>query len=116
MERQLVDQLLQPQTILPVADFLARPELIPTEAGMYGWWFKTLPPQVPIAGCLHVAGWTLLYVGISPAGNNPASCQHLRKRLRDHLLGRANNSTLRFQFRLLIERTTKFASSCPRSQ
>ncbi|WP_054532520.1 GIY-YIG nuclease family protein [Herpetosiphon geysericola] len=102
MDHQAVDQLLQPKKILPVVNFLAAPELIPAQPGIYGWWFKTIPPQVPNVGCLHIAGWTLLYLGISPARNNPTSRQNLRKRLRDHMLGRANSSTLRLSLGCLL--------------
>ncbi|MCA0350422.1 MAG: hypothetical protein LCH85_00370 [Chloroflexi bacterium] len=101
MDDQLLP-LLQPTTIMPVATFIDQPDAIPAESGLYGWWFKTLPPQVSGAGCLQVDGWTLLHIGISPSGHNPTSTRHLRKRLADHVSGKANRSTLRMSLGCLL--------------
>ena len=101
MDDQLLP-LLRPTTIMAVATFIDQPDAIPAESGLYGWWFKTLPPEVPSAGCLQVDGWTLLHIGISPAGHNPTSTRHLRKRLADHVSGKANRSTLRMSLGCLL--------------
>ncbi|GAA5530220.1 GIY-YIG nuclease family protein [Herpetosiphon gulosus] len=101
MDDQLIP-LLRPTTIMPVAKLIDQLATIPAESGMYGWWFKTLPPQVPSAGCWQVDDWTLLHIGISPSGHNPKTTRHLRQRLNDHLSGGANRSTLRMSLGCLL--------------
>jgi hypothetical protein len=81
------------------ADVLARPCPVPTEPGVYGWWFRSLPASIDVTACETKDGLTLLYVGISPKkpptnGALP-SRQTLRTRLRKHYDGNASGSTLR---------------------
>lgn len=101
MDDQLLP-LLRPTTIMPVAKLIDQLDTIPAESGLYGCWFKTLPPQVPSAGCLQVDNWTLLHIGVSPSGHNQKTTRHLRKRLADHLSGGANRSTLRMSLGCLL--------------
>lgn len=72
---------------------------VPAEAGVYGWWFRSLPARIDISGCSRRQGLTLLYVGISPdrppVNGRAASKQNLRKRLRQHYTRTAAASTLR---------------------
>lgn len=78
---------------------LARAGGAPEQAGVYAWFFRTIPPGVDITGCYTVGGWTLLYVGISPkeppTNGRAPSRSTLRKRLRTHFGGNAAGSTLR---------------------
>src|SRR5262249_21321413 len=76
------------------------------EAGVYAWYFKEVPPGVPIAGCVRHADLTLLYAGIAPkepprSGRRP-SAQTLWHRLRYHMRGNAYGSTLRLTLGCLL--------------
>jgi hypothetical protein len=89
------------------AAILARPCPIPRESGVYGWFFRSAPPAVPTNGCVSAEGAVLLYVGISPrqyrAEGVPPSTQNLRTRIRYHLRGNAEGSTLRLTLGCLLE-------------
>jgi hypothetical protein len=79
---------------------------VPRAAGVYAWYFKTLPPLVPDSGCWVRQGLTLLYVGIAPKeppqnGRKPSS-QTLARRIRYHLRGNAYGSTLRLTLGCLL--------------
>jgi hypothetical protein len=81
-------------------EILAAPSPVPAQAGVYGWWFSSLPwPGIDIDGCCRSQDFTLLYVGISPdrppANGRPASRQNLRKRISQHYTRTAAASTLR---------------------
>ena len=80
-------------------EVLARPCPVPATGGVYGWWFRRVPPGVPAGGCRVRDGLTLLYVGISPkespAKGDQASRATLRSRLTTHYAGNAEGSTLR---------------------
>lgn len=69
---------------------------------MYGWWFRTVPADIDISGCVQRDGLTLLYAGISPkrppANGKPRSSQNLRQRITYHYRGNADGSTLRNSF------------------
>jgi hypothetical protein len=52
----------------------------PNRAGVYAWFFRTVPPGVPTDGCRTHDGGTLLYVGISPTSSK--SRENLRSRIR----------------------------------
>jgi hypothetical protein len=75
---------------------------VPSEPGVHGWWFRTVPAGIDGSGCEQRDGSTLLYVGISPTpppanGKRPVS-EDLRKRIRYHFGGgggTAEGSTLR---------------------
>jgi hypothetical protein len=81
------------------ADVLARPSPVPALDGVYGWWFRELPPLVDAQDCRQRNGLTLLYAGISPnrppQNGRPASRQNLRERISYHYTGNAEGSTLR---------------------
>lgn len=94
-----LEPLLAPARLVAAAEVLSDRAIIPDEAGIYGWWFATLPPGVPEAGTLHRGSFHLLYVGIAPRAPGrgvSASKSTLRKRIRrDHLGKRIASSTLR---------------------
>lgn len=77
----------------------------PARAGLYAWWFDTVPAAVPVRGCLREGPWVLLYVGIAPsaprAGRAPSRAT-LRSRLRQHVAGNAEGSTLRLTLGCLL--------------
>ena len=82
---------------------------VPSEPGVFGWWFRTLPTELDVSGCEQRDGLTLLYVGISPTpppanGKRPVS-EDLRKRIRYHFGGgnaSAEGSTLRKSLGVLL--------------
>jgi hypothetical protein len=78
----------------------------PAAPGVYAWFFRDIPPGVPTEGCIVHQGLTLLYVGISPKAvplnGRPASRQNLRTRLRYHMRGNAEGSTLRLTLGCLL--------------
>jgi hypothetical protein len=80
-------------------EVLARPSPVPDAGGVYGWWFRRLPPLVDGSGCCHHEGLALLYVGISPRrpprNGRVLGRQGLRRRLDTHYAGNAEGSTLR---------------------
>jgi hypothetical protein len=81
------------------ADVLGRPSPVPAQDGVYGWWFRELPPLVDAQDCCQRDGLTLLYAGISPnrppQNGRPPSRQNLRERINYHYTGNAEGSTLR---------------------
>ena len=80
-------------------EVLARPSPVPAAGGVYGWWFRRLPPLVDARDCHLHGDLRLLYAGISPRqparDGKPSSQQTLRQRLRMHYAGNAEGSTLR---------------------
>jgi hypothetical protein len=87
---------LERQTLYSREEVLAKPSPVPSEAGLYAWYFRELPGGVPTDNCLIRDGLTLLYVGISPdKRSKPNSKSTLRKRIKTHYRGNAEGSTLR---------------------
>ncbi len=92
-------RLLDPGHLWSRQEVLATPSPVPREPGVYAWYFREVPPRVPVADC-HVYGSnTLLYLGISPKEPSKngfaASKQTLFDRIRYHHRGNAEGSTLR---------------------
>ena len=86
-------------TIHSRTEVLVRPSPVPQEPGVYGWWFRELPAEIDVRGCISRDGLTLLYAGISPKepprnGRRPSK-EALRSRIRTHYTGNAEGSTLR---------------------
>jgi hypothetical protein len=98
--------LLSPQKLWSREEVLRSPSVVPAAPGVYAWYFKRAPANVSTAGCLTIDGKVLLYVGISPkappANGLPASRQNLRTRLRYHMRGNAEGSTLRLTLGCLL--------------
>lgn len=80
-------------------EVLASPCPVPQQAGVYGWWFSRVPGKIRSDGCVWRDHSCLLYTGISPkrppANGRPPSTQSLRARIKYHLTGNAEGSTLR---------------------
>jgi hypothetical protein len=97
--RRCHSDLLLPSKLWSRAEVLSSACPVPKTAGVYAWYFEKTPPYAPTAGCLTIDGLTLLYIGISPKAppinGKPASRQTLRSRLRYHMCGNAEGSTLR---------------------
>ena len=98
--------ILSPDNVWTREEVIARPCPVPWEAGIYGWYFRTCPADVPTSGCYEVSGYKLLYVGISPKappkGRAKPSTQTLRDRVRYHYSGNAEGSTLRLTLGCLL--------------
>ena len=73
---------------------------MPAAAGVYGWYFREIPPGVPTRPCERRDGLTLLYVGISPS--RAKSKGMLRKRIVTHYRPEGA-STLRRTLGVLLE-------------
>ena len=81
-------------------------DAVPRSPGVYAWWFREIPSLVPTDGCVVHDGLTLLYVGIAPKAppqnGKPPSKQTLRSRIRYHMRGNAEGSTLRLTLGCLL--------------
>ncbi len=99
--------LLNPARLIPARDILRDRKLIPDVAGIYGWWFDTPLPDVPLDGTLAIGARRLLYVGIAPRKPSAAgsvSNSTLRHRItRNHLGNRIGSSTLRRSLAALLK-------------
>lgn len=87
------EQLFRPVAGWSVGQLQLDPRLIPESPGIYGWWFRSFPPDVPEEETLQSGLGHLLYIGIAP--NGPKSSRTLRDRLRNHIRGPIGSSTLR---------------------
>jgi hypothetical protein len=99
--------LLSPDRLWTREECLNQDSRVPRAPGVYAWYFRELPPGVPVTDCLQAQGAVLLYVGISPArpvvGGVHSSRQTLRSRIRTHYRGNAAGSTLRLSLGCLLE-------------
>jgi hypothetical protein len=102
----MIEPLLTPDRLYSRAEVLAKPSPVPKEAGIYAWYFKEIPPQVPHDDCHRHGNMTLLYVGISPkppsVNGHPTSRQSIRDRVSYHYRGNAEGSTLRLTLGCLL--------------
>jgi hypothetical protein len=94
-----ISGFLNPRRMYSRQQVLARPSPVPAAGGVYGWWFRRLPPLVDARDCYRHADLILLYEGISPRrpprNESPSSQQTLRQRIWAHYAGNAEGSTLR---------------------
>jgi hypothetical protein len=101
----LCDEVLKPSRLWTRAEVLARPSPVPKCAGVYAWYFRHLD-CVPVADCLGCGEFRLLYVGISPSAppmnEKGESRQSLFHRVRYHMQGNAEGSTLRLSLGCLL--------------
>jgi hypothetical protein len=105
----LIDALLRPDHLFTRQEVLSKPSPVPARPGVYAWYFREVPPGVPVEGCRRHHGLPLLYVGISPSrpptNGKPPSKQSLAKRIRYHFTGNAEGSTLRLTLGCLLADT-----------
>ncbi len=99
-------ELLMPARLWSRAEVLGIPCPVPRAPGVYAWYFRDIPSRVPTTGCVTHRGLTLLYVGIAPRaprgnGSGP-SRQTLRDRIKMHMRGPAEGSTLRISLGCLL--------------
>jgi len=100
------DDLLHPKRLWCRQEVLSRPSPVPKAPGVYAWYFRNMPPNVPTTGCVRNGEFCLLYVGISPssppANGKAASKQSLLHRVRYHMQGNAEGSTLRLSLGCIL--------------
>jgi hypothetical protein len=94
-----IARFIRPARMFSRNDVLSNPSPVPSQDGVYGWWFRRLPPLVVANDCSRHQDLTLLYAGISPdrppQNGRPASRQSIRDRIKFHYTGNAEGSTLR---------------------
>src|SRR5258705_11318571 len=66
MNSDEIARFVAPARVFSRVDVLARPSAVPAQDGVYGWWFRQIPPPVRADGCHEHDGLRLLYPGISP--------------------------------------------------
>jgi len=102
---QIINKLIHPQKVYSRIEVLPRDSPVPRSPGVYAWFFKEIPPKVPIDNCVEFNGLYLLYVGISPKKPQrmgKPSKQNLRTRIKNHYRGNAEGSTLRLSLGCLL--------------
>ena len=98
-----MEELITLERLYSCQKIFSKPSPIPEISGVYGWFFKDVPPFVLTEGCIRHQNMTLLYIGISPdKKNKPQSRQHLKKRITNHYAGNAEGSTLRRSLGILL--------------
>ena len=99
----IIQTITNPQKFWSRADVLSSPCPVPKKPGIYAWYFKEIPPMVPVHGCHTFQGLTLVYVGISPSREH--SKRNLAKRIKEHYTANAYGSTLRKSLGCLLSET-----------
>ena len=90
-------------------EILSTTSLPPSTPGVYAWFFKDIPGNAVVDGCVTKGPLTLLYVGISPDKiGKPNSRQNLRRRITTHFQGNAEGSTLRRSLGVLLAETSGY--------
>jgi hypothetical protein len=101
-----MEVLLKPERLWSREEIFAKPCPIPKSAGIYAWYFQRMPSKVPVAECVRWGDYVLLYAGIAPKApprnGRPPSTQTLFDRIRYHLRGNAEGSTLRLTLGCLL--------------
>jgi len=101
----MCDDLLKPARLWTRAEILSRPSPVPKAPGVYAWYFRSLH-CVPSTACQLCGAFRLLYIGISPSAppenDKLPSRQSLCHRLRYHMHGNAEGSTLRLSLGCLL--------------
>ncbi len=106
--QQLLDELTHPEKLYSRVEVLVRNGPIPQASGVYAWYFKETPSNVPVENCVVANGFHLLYVGLSPSKpprQGKPSNHNIRKRIKQHYRGNAEGSTLRLTLGCLLSDT-----------
>jgi hypothetical protein len=102
----ICDELLHPERLWSRLEVLSKPSPVPKARGVYAWYFRNLGALVPPVDCHVVGDFHLLYIGISPSappsnGKLPSK-QSLYYRIRYHMQGNAEGSTLRLSLGCIL--------------
>jgi len=101
----LLEELIHPQKVYSREEVLTKDCPVPIDSGLYAWFLKNLPSNVPTADCINYKDLKLLYIGIAPRKPTKVgkkSSQTLRSRIRKHYRGNAYGSTLRLTLGCLL--------------
>ncbi len=91
-------------------EVLSNPCPVTKANGVYAFFFKEVPPGVPVDGCFTHDGLTLLYIAGSPDKKGKAnSTQNLQQRVRYHFKGNADGSTLRRSLGILLAKESGYS-------
>ena len=100
----IVSSLCNPIALTSREAALRKDSPIPRCEGLYAWYFRNMPPVVPVEDCTHFEEYYLMYVGISPRKEGGKG--NLRKRIQTHfgktLSNNASRSTLRLSLGCLL--------------
>lgn len=98
--------------IFSCQELISNQHLIPTDSGIYLWFFKEFPSQLIHTGsCVKKDDLTLLYLGIVP--KNSVGRRHLRDRIYgNHINGNAESSTLRLSLGCLLREQLSIQLRC----
>jgi len=99
----IIRAITSPTKLWGRSEVLASNCPVPPKPGIYGWYFREIPPNVPTKDCIQVSGVTLLYVGVSP--RNSQSTGNLCERIKYHFEDNAEGSTLRRSLGCLLAGT-----------
>lgn len=102
----IIAALTEPSRLFSRENVLAKPSPVPKQPGLYAWYFRKPPPEVPTEDCIYHEGLPLLYVGISP--RNAYSKEQIQKRIRYHYRGNAEGSTLRLTLGVLLSEESNY--------
>ena len=108
-------ELINPIKVWSHEDIFSKPCPVPKEPGIYAWYFQNIPSEIPAEECVHYNDLALLYIGISPKkppNNKPLSKQTIYKRIRYHLKGNAEGSTLRLTLGCLLSENLGIQLRC----
>ncbi len=101
--------IISPEKVWSRNEILFSPSPVPKESGVYAWYLKNFPSIIPTENCITFNDLTLLYIGISPKSppqnGKPPSSQRLFHRVRYHMTGNAEGSTLRLTLGCLLSET-----------
>jgi hypothetical protein len=101
----LCDEFLKPNYLWTRGEVLSLPSPVPKQPGVYAWYFRNID-CVPALACHAQSDFRLLYVGISPSppptNGKSASRETLYGRIRYHMQGNAEGSTLRLSLGCLL--------------
>jgi len=108
----IITKLTNPTKLWSRKEILQKPSPIPTDNGIYAWYFKEIPnlklfrkyfnidKSSFIEDTIKFDNYQLLYIGISPS--SPKSNNNIRNRIRSHMNSNASASTLRLTLGCLL--------------
>ena len=109
MLSQQLQSLINDSALYSRHEILSTTSLPPFVPGVYAWFFKETPSDVPVDDCVTKGSLKLLYVGISPDRmGKPNSLQNPRRRITTHVRGNAEGSTLRRSLGVLLAETSGY--------
>ena len=95
-----LDALARPSRLWARCEVLNQPCPVPAARGLYGLFFRDIPPGVATTRAIVHQGVTLLYAGSAPPRSSGTST--LRRRIPPHYRGPASGSALRLMLGCLL--------------